>query len=355
MCFLGEPFKHDLFISYSHGAFKGQHDPDLKLWSRKFADALRAELAGIPEFEKISVFLDQSERSDESVDRTADLTTHLQEHVHDSALLTILMTPHYLRSQWCSQEREWWCAKHNPDTLGAGERIFVCRVLPTGEVPWPPELPAAAGYDCYDLNKEPDYARPFTWMDRTDDRNEYVEVLISLSGDMRRRLRNVSAAVKKRRERDEADARLAADVGQVIYLHARERHAEAWERAGERLAQNGFVILPLELAPMARDPKAIREIAERRIETLSGCDGLLLLGTEDGQALDADIVVVGRQDRESARARSDRLLPCAVLNTNGQGIATTKRKAMAHKLRIDWIDTIGQVQSWLHDSGGAGA
>jgi hypothetical protein len=35
--FLGEPFGHDRFVSYSHAAFAGNHDPDLKLWSHKFA------------------------------------------------------------------------------------------------------------------------------------------------------------------------------------------------------------------------------------------------------------------------------------------------------------------------------
>ena len=110
-------------VSYSHGAFKGQHDSDLKRWSQKFAKDLRAEFAGSTEFQNISVFLDQSDRSDE--------------------LLTILMTPHYLRSAWCRREREWWCAKHHPDKLGAGTRIFMCRVRPTGNEPWPPELPAA--------------------------------------------------------------------------------------------------------------------------------------------------------------------------------------------------------------------
>ena len=55
MGFLGEPFKHDLFVSYSHGAFKGDHDPDLKLWSQKFAEDLRAELAGTTEFESLGV------------------------------------------------------------------------------------------------------------------------------------------------------------------------------------------------------------------------------------------------------------------------------------------------------------
>jgi hypothetical protein len=107
----------------------------------------------------------------------------------------------------------------------------------------------------------------------------------------------------------------------------------------------------------SRDPKVLREIAERRIETMSGCDGLLLLGTGDGRALDADIIVVGRQDRHSARARADRLLPCSVLDTAGAAIATPRRTTMARALGIDWIDATRklwptQVRVWLTEASG---
>jgi hypothetical protein len=103
-CYLGEPFQHDLFVSYSHGAFPGEHNSELKRWSQKFAKDLRAELAGHGEFAGISVFLDESDRPDENVDRTAQLTGLLGDRVANSALFTLLMTPHYLRSKWCSQE-----------------------------------------------------------------------------------------------------------------------------------------------------------------------------------------------------------------------------------------------------------
>ena len=352
MSFLGEPFKHDLFVSYSHGAFKGQHDSDLKLWSQKFAEDLRAELA--LEFEEISVFLDQSERTDESVDRTVDLPEHLRERVDKSALLTILMTPQYLRSEWCRREREWWCKKHYPDTLGAGGRIFICRVRPTGDTPWP-KLPAAVGYDCYDPDKEPHKSRPFRWKGGTRDLDDYNDLLVDLAGDMMQRLRTIGAALEQRREHEAAAARLAADGGQVIYLHARQAHVESWARVGDALADRGFVVMPTEPDPIARDPIVLREIAERRVETLSGCDGLLLLGTADGRALDADLVVVGRQDRQSARARTDRLLPCGVLDTAGLATATPRRKTTARALGIDWIDTTGdiwlsKVKSWLNEA-----
>ncbi|HEX5796126.1 MAG TPA: hypothetical protein VFY19_09800, partial [Geminicoccaceae bacterium] len=92
MSFLGKPFQHDLFVSYSHGAFADDHDSELKLWSQKFALDLRSELRGYDGFQEVSVFLDESNRSDENVDRTEQLTPLLQERVAGSALLVILMT-----------------------------------------------------------------------------------------------------------------------------------------------------------------------------------------------------------------------------------------------------------------------
>lgn len=229
--FLGKPFRHDLFVSYSHGAFAGEHDAELKLWSQKFAKDLREELAGTTEFQKFSMFLDESERSDESVDRTADLPEHLQRRVAKSALLTILMTPHYLLSDWCRQEREWWCEKHHPDALGVGDRIFVCRVRSTEDEPWPSVLPAAVGYHCYDKSKEPDRARPFTWRDSTEDRNAYNRVLIDVAGDMMQRLRAIKEVVEERERQKEEEQRLA-DGGKVLYLHGRDAYEAAWKRAG---------------------------------------------------------------------------------------------------------------------------
>jgi hypothetical protein len=172
------------------------------------------------------------------------------------------------------------------------------------------------------------------------------------------RLAAVKEEIEAQRRREAEAERLAAASGQVIYLHGRKTHAEAWERAGEALIQRGFVVMPGEPDPVERDPKRAREIAEHRVETLTGCDGLLLLGAEDGLALDADLVVVGRQDRQLARARSDRLLPCAVLDTAGKAIATARRITTARSLKIDWIDTTQgmwtpKVGSWLAEASAA--
>src|SRR5262249_45754263 len=104
------------------------------------------------------------------------------------------------------------------------------------------------------------------------------------------------------------------------------------------------------------DSAELRRMSERRVTALSGCDGLLLLGTDDTRALDADLVVVGRQERQLARARSNRPLPCGLLDMVGASLATQVRRASARALQADWIDATrpawgASVKQWIADRG----
>ena len=95
----------DVFFSYSHAAFEGRSNSELRRWSQKLAKDLREELS-FSGVENLSLYLDESERKDESVDPTELLGSQLKEKVAGAALLALLMTPHYLRSEWCKRERE---------------------------------------------------------------------------------------------------------------------------------------------------------------------------------------------------------------------------------------------------------
>jgi hypothetical protein len=350
MSFLGEPFKHDLFVSYSHGAFKGQHDSDLKLWSQKFANGLRSELAGSGEFDEISVFLDEVDRSDENVDRTAELTGLLRERVRGSALFTLLMTPQYLKSKWCLQELDWWCKKHHPDTLGAGGRMFPCRVRPTEQTTWPEVIKDVVGYFCYDRNKPPDKARPFTYMGAPGDLDDYKDLLVDVAGDMMQRLRAIRSVLDERRRQEEHARRLIEanpEGGQVVFLHARPRAAATWEAACERLLGEKFSVFPDRPIPMAADGGLDPEYQTQ----ITKSDAVLLLGTEDGPAIDTDIIVIGRNFRNLAAA-TKAFLPCAILNMVGDPLKTDRRVRNASNLGMGWIDsTINdwpiRVRSWL--------
>ncbi len=245
------------------------------------------------------------------------------------------------------QEREWWCKKNHPDTLGAGGRIFICRARPTAEKPWPKELPAAVGYDCYDPNKHPDKARPFTWRGSTDDLNQYNKLLIDLAGDFMQRLRAIKANLDERRRQEEQAKRYAAGNGQVLFLHGRPQAATAWDQVCDRLQDAGFFVVPDKPVPLAADGGLDPEYQAQLVKS----DGVLLLGTEDGPAIDTDIIVIGRNFRNLAIARKP-FLPCAVLNVEGEPLRTPRRLRNARNLRMGWInssinDWPMQVRSWL--------
>lgn len=350
--FLGDPFRHDLFVSYSHGAFDASGESKLKKWSQAFVRELEGELKSDPKYGDLKVFLDQDHRPDQGLDPMDPLSDQLCGEIELAGILTVLMSPHYLLSKWCGDELAWWVQSQEKHKLTVEGRVAVVRVWPT-EDQWPGALTDSRGerHIGFKFHDE-DRPQPFEWPDPSDAKGPFRDAMLEMVGRLWQNLRTLKEQLEEQRKREEGATRLAAQHGQVIYLHGREEHAAIWQRANGILAAEGFVVTPGEPDPVTREAKAAREIASRRVETLSACDGLLLLGTDDGRALDADLVVVGRQDRHSARDRSDRLLPCAVLNTNGQDTATPTRRKMAQALGIDWIDTSSglwttDVKSWL--------
>jgi hypothetical protein len=359
MSFLGEPFKHDLFVTYSHGDFDGSGETNLKKWSQAFARELEGELRQHPKFGQLKIFRDQDHRPDQGLDPTMPLTPQLRDEIRAAGLLAVLMSPHYLGSKWCADERNWWVECQAKHELALDGRIAIARIWPTEttEEPWPEAFvdergEPLVGFTFYDLQKASSHPWPHEWPDPTGAKGPFRAALLEMVGRIWQHLTAVKEQLEERRQRKAEAERLAAKAGQVVYLHGRKAHAKPWGRFRQELTKQEFVVAPLEPEPVERDPKRAREIRDVRVETLTGCDALLLLGTDDGRALEADLIVVGRRDRESARARSDRLLPCAVLDTAGPASATSQHRELARSLGIHWIDTTRgiwptEVQSWL--------
>jgi len=72
----------------------------------------------------------------------------------------------------------------------------------------------------------------------------------------------------------------------------------------------------------------------------------------DGRAVDLDLAVIGRGDRHAARERSNRMLPCGLLDTVGEDLATPRRLTLAQRLGVKWIDATAErwtsdVSRWL--------
>lgn len=358
MAYVGSPFVHDVFVSYSHGD-DGSGQSYLQPWSLAFARELERELRSDRRFRQdLRLFLDDSHRPGQGIDPMAPLTDQLRDEIGASAILVVLMSPDYLASQWCADERDWWCERQSALGLAADERIAVVRIWPTGGEPWPASLVDARGHPLVGFPfSEPvggsDSHRPLGWLELPGPFSiAFRKAMIAIVGRLYLRLDAFRATLESRQRADAERARLGRDGGQTIYLHGRADHAKAWEAAGMALIESGYAVVPGEPDAVEHDPKKLQGVRERRVEALCGCDALLLLGTDDGRALDADLVVVGKHDRQSARARSNRLLPCGLLDTAGGGVATPVRKATARIMQTDWIDGTQppwttEVQRWL--------
>lgn len=358
MGFVGEPFVHDVFLSYSHGDVDGTGLSRLKQWSQAFARELESEFRAHPTFGRtFSLFLDEHHRPAQAIDPMAPLTAQLQADIERSAVLAVLMSPQYLVSPWCRDEREWWCQKQRQLGLPTDGRIAVARIWPTMD-PWPEPFADTrrqplVGFGFYDKEQAELLPQPFEWPEPSPrSRDPFRRELLTLVGWIGLKLMELKKRLDEQKQTVEAAARLKASGGQVVYLHGRAGEAAAWDRTAAALNDSGLTVLPGEPDPISSDARKLQEIRQRRVEILSGCDALLLMAAADGRAVDADLVVVGRQDRNSARAVSNQLLPCALLDNAGAPIATPQRKVAARSLNVEWIDATEEpwtprVQTWL--------
>src|SRR5262249_23293733 len=179
------------------------------------------------------------------------------------------------------------------------------------------------------------------------------DALLDFVGAILTRLRQIARQLEERGKHKADLARRSAPGGQVLYLHGRNTHSRQWERVNRDLEDEGYTIFPMEPERIDSDPKKNLANQNERIATMSACDGLLLVGTDDVPALVADLVTIGRQDRYHAVARSNKKLPCGVVDTSGIGRQNPAWSRKAKNLGVDWFDAsmspwTPQIKSWFH-------
>ena len=368
MSYVGPPFQHDLFVSYSHGA-DAAGQPMLADWSRAFVRALEKELRAEPAFRNtLSLFMDASERPGQKLDPMQPLTEQLQSNVGAAALLLVLMSPDTQRSRWCADERRWWTDQQAALGLPTGGRVALVKAWPVDAADWPDgrwptELSDRAGQPLTGFPFHDGAAfgpRPLGWTQWQAGFDPTVlGKVLDLARELFRHLADVKAAADRLRAAQADQQRLADSGGQTVYLHGRVERQDDWERAAEALQTSGYVVMPGSPDPVPRDPAEGNAIREQRVALLAESDALLLLASPDARAVDGDLVVVGKQDRHSARARSQRRLPCALLDTVGPALASTVRRTNARILQADWLDVTQEplapvVQRWLGAQAAAG-
>lgn len=357
MSYVGDPFIHDLFISYSHGYDEGLGIGHLQPWSAAFAKELERELRAEPKIRnRLAIFRDGDYRIGHGVDPMAPLTQQLCEQIGHTALLVILMSPDYLKSAWCADERDWWYRHQFGLDSTCDERIAVVRIWPTDEDPWPKLLTDNRDHPLVGFHfHAPVFGkeRPLGWVDMPAFGSDFKKEILNIVARIYPKLDALKQRADERARLKMEIGKLSDEMGQTIYLHGRAEHFAIWQKMALALTDAGFSVTPGKL-DLRRDPRDLQDIREQRVELMSASDAVLIIGTQDNHALDADLVVVGKHDRQSARARCNRLLPCGLLDTVGTDIATPVRKATARILQTDWLDATQEpwtdnIKHWLDE------
>jgi hypothetical protein len=350
MPILAPEFEYDVFVSYAHGDVRKMGNAALKRWSYALVDALEEELA--LDGDDAKFFLDASD-----IDRHRELDKEIREAILASATMLVLMSPRYLASDACKTERALWFEKATSEALAEGrERILFARVLPVRDGDWPSEFLDGSGAPpisrwFFEQPGAPK-ARPFGWPDFTAASREFRDEVVALAGDISVQLRNLKETIDRKKRAVAYAQKLREATGQALYLHARQRDLSEWESVRSRLISAGYGVAG---APeqVSADPACLEAFDKESVRILTACDGLLLVAGEDLDQLASDIVVVGRQRRNLAIAKSKKPLPCAVVDHHFSADEKAILQQLARNMQVDWINStasnwVGDIRAWLN-------
>jgi hypothetical protein len=171
--------------------------------------------------------------------------------------------------------------------------------------------------------------------------------VVEVSGRIGSRLEEIKKRLEEDRKARQALAKLQAEAGQILYLHARPDLRDRFDLVFERLQEAGYAVVPMVPVPL---PKGGR-LDDEQAEELLNSDAMVVLGTDDPR-IDKDIVAVGKNSRRLAESLSIKPLPCAVYDLIGRTRHPPRRLVNARNLGIAWIDGTGpswptDLKAWL--------
>ncbi len=319
MSFLAPFYDYDVFVSYSHGDPRSSGGTPLKHWTVGLIRELTAEIRDYDdEFDDLHIWFD------EQIDPTAHLTEELRRKVKSAAILLIVMSPRYLSSSWCNDERQWFEEQIATRSHEHG-RVFVIHALPTDAEKWPAFLRdergnAMVGFRFYD-SAEGDRPRPYGWglPNIREGGVKFNQQLSTLETALTKRLREI-----RHRATAEAAPRPAAAVlpnggAQRVYLHVRQDHRDLCDRVRGSLAQDGITALgPVD--PVAFLGQQAKE-RESRIALVQHCAALALVRSDDDATFIGDLLDIGVEERMRLQDKRGGVpLPCAILDGSGRNL-----------------------------------
>jgi hypothetical protein len=343
MAFLRPYFEYDAFVSYSHGARPGDADAPLKDWTLELIRKLETDIRLVgSEFRDLCIW------RDEQIDPTIHLTDELRAKVSHSGILMIVMSPTYIASSWCEDEREWFKQQIENRARDQG-RVFVIRAIGSDETRWPDFLCDSRGYAMtgFQFHSSKDSSMPYGWRGAGTHLDAYVQELGRLQTALIQRLRELRDNAERRAKIEMPTAPVVPAVGtRRIYLYARPEHTTDCDEVKRLLSQDGIPAVSA-VADPGRDIADFTRESRRRIDDARRCAALALLRSDDDERFTDDLYQVGVDERE--RIQNDRgvPLPCAVLDRSGKNLAFDLPGYGIERFDLGRDDWRGKFRVWF--------
>jgi hypothetical protein len=226
---------NDIFISYAH--IDNQPLGDTSGWVDQLFKHLKVRLSQVLGSEP-SIWWDRRLQGDQY------FAGEIGDQVGATLVLTPVVTPVYVNSNWCRGELKEFCDRARSDEQRRNySRVFKIVKTPVDEQQLPEELRGLLGYVFYELD-ENNRPREFRQVLGRDRDQRYWDKLDDLAWDVRN-------AIKKFRAQPDEPAAEAAEVVEALPLAKKVYLAETTpelnverDRIKRELQQNNYYVLP---------------------------------------------------------------------------------------------------------------
>lgn len=243
-----QPYEHDIFISYAHiddtPLMSGEEG-----WVSEFHKTLEALVKQILG-EELDVWRDPKLQGNDYFGDT------LVEAVPQAAILVSIISPRYLKSEWCLRELERFTSVTDTNRLANKSRIFKVVKTPIERTHEPSPLDQLLGYEFFSVDEASGKPHEFRIEFGPEAKQHYLAKLYDLAYEIADTLKQLSNnAVENAETSSSAPIYLAETTSDL---------SEQRESVKAELRQLGYTVLPDQ--PLPTQSERLREVVKANIE-----------------------------------------------------------------------------------------
>ncbi|HAA18611.1 MAG TPA: hypothetical protein DCR93_02310 [Cytophagales bacterium] len=232
---IAESYPNDIFISYSHLDNEPFSEEDNFQWISEFHQNLSSRLSKYLG-ERPNIW-----RDNKGLRQNDDFTAEIHDNLPKSAVLVSILSPRYVRSEWCTRELSEF-VKHAETNGGikVKNKFRVFKVLKTPLGPadeFPPEVRDATGYSFYKIDQN-DRIREFDRSMYPETKTDYYLILDDLAQDIRQMLDEMRTL-----EAEEVTP-ISEDKPKVYLALPPPDLSEYYQTVKRELSAQGYDVLP---------------------------------------------------------------------------------------------------------------